>query len=228
MNNEPTSHTIPHLPTDMKSPLLPLWLKLAYTAFMAVLVPVYWVEYGPTNFLYFCDIALFLTLYGLWKESALAISMAAVGILLPQALWCADFLVEACGGTLTTMAAYMFDPTRSLFLRGLSLFHGWLPFLLVWVLRRTGYDARGLVGWSGLGLGACLISYFFLPPPGVAAEGTAHTPRNVNFVYGMSDTAAQTWVSQSVYLCLWMVALVLLVYLPTHFLLRRFFTKTNL
>jgi hypothetical protein len=30
---------------------IPLWLKLAYTAFMAVLVPVYWWNYGPTNFL---------------------------------------------------------------------------------------------------------------------------------------------------------------------------------
>ena len=31
--------------------VIPLWLKLAYTAFMAVLVPVYWANYGPTNFL---------------------------------------------------------------------------------------------------------------------------------------------------------------------------------
>ena len=38
---------------------VPLGLKLAYTAFMAVLVPVYWRYYGPTNFLYFCDVALF-------------------------------------------------------------------------------------------------------------------------------------------------------------------------
>ena len=50
---------------------LPLWLKLAYTAFMAVLVPVYWHYYGPTNFLYFCDVALFLTLAGIWLESPL-------------------------------------------------------------------------------------------------------------------------------------------------------------
>ena len=54
---------------------------------MAVLVPVYWYYYGPTNFLYFCDVALFLTLAGLWLESPLLISMCAVGILLPQMLW---------------------------------------------------------------------------------------------------------------------------------------------
>ena len=50
---------------------LPLPFKLAYTAFMAVLVPVYWYYYGPTNFLYFCDAALFITLVGLWLESPL-------------------------------------------------------------------------------------------------------------------------------------------------------------
>ena len=68
-------------------PRLPLWLKLTYTAFLAVLIPVYWVNYGPTNFLYFCDVALFLTLAGVWLEKPLLISLPAVGILIPQALW---------------------------------------------------------------------------------------------------------------------------------------------
>ena len=62
-------------------PAASLWLKLAYTAFMAVLMPVYWYYYGPTNFLYFCDVALILTLVGIWLESPLLVSMCAVGIL---------------------------------------------------------------------------------------------------------------------------------------------------
>ena len=73
---------------------MPLWLKFAYTAFMIVLVPVYWHYYGPTNFLYFCDVALFLTLAGLWLESPLLISMCAVGILAPQTLWVAGFRAQ--------------------------------------------------------------------------------------------------------------------------------------
>ena len=47
---------------------------------MAVLIPVYLYRYGPTNFLYFCDIALLLTLVGIWIDSPLLISMCAVGI----------------------------------------------------------------------------------------------------------------------------------------------------
>ena len=40
---------------------IPLVVKLLYTAFVCVLVPIYWHLYGPTNFLYFCDVALLLT-----------------------------------------------------------------------------------------------------------------------------------------------------------------------
>ena len=44
------------------SPVIPRWLKIAYTAFMAVLIPVYWWHYGLSNFLFFCDVALLLVL----------------------------------------------------------------------------------------------------------------------------------------------------------------------
>ena len=134
---------------------MPLWLKLAYTAFMAVLVPVYWHYYGPTNFLYFCDVALFLTLVGIWLESPLLISMCAVGILVPQAVWVVGFLVEPRSASRSIgMTDYMFDAENSLFLRGLSLFHGWLPFLLVYLVWRLGYDRRALAGLDRAGLGA--------------------------------------------------------------------------
>ena len=58
---------------------IPLWVKLAYSAFCAVMIPTYWHEYGPTNFLYFCDVAVLLTLAALWSENALLASIAAVG-----------------------------------------------------------------------------------------------------------------------------------------------------
>jgi hypothetical protein len=198
---------------------IPLPLKLAYTAFMAVLVPVYWAKYGPTNFLYFCDVALFLTLAGLWLENALLISLATVGILLPQALWCVDFVVQLSGGRFTGMTAYMFDASRPLYLRGLSLFHGWLPFLLVHAVRRTGYDRRALPGWTVLAWALCLVCYFLLPPSGPQFAGS-HVPNNVNYVFGFDDLLPQSWMPAPVYLALWMAALPVLVYLPTHALLR--------
>lgn len=200
---------------------IPLWLKIAYTGFLAVMIPVYWINYGPTNFLYFCDVALLVTLVGVWREDALLVSMPAVGILIPQALWCLDFLFELFGGTLTGMTGYMFDQNRSLFLRGLSLFHGWLPFLLAYLVYKLGYDRRALAGWSVLSLGLCLAAYFLLPPAG-AALADPKLPRNVNYVHNLlSDAEPQPWMPPLVYLGVWIVALTAIAYLPTHFLLKK-------
>jgi len=63
---------------------IPWVAKVAMSAFLIALVPVYWHTYGPTNFLWFCDCALVLTVAGMWRENTLVISMCAVGILLPQ------------------------------------------------------------------------------------------------------------------------------------------------
>ncbi|RYD72083.1 MAG: MFS transporter, partial [Verrucomicrobiaceae bacterium] len=214
--------------TAVPGPLLPLWLKVLYTAFMAILVPVYWTNYGPTNFLYFCDVALFLTLVGLWKENRLATSMAAVGILIPQAFWCLDFTVQlgrlVMGAEHSGMTAYMFNPDSSLFLRGLSLFHGWLPFLLLFMVARLGYDRRALKMWGGLAVGLCLVSYFWLPPAG-AGLGNSQLPVNVNYVFGLDDKQPQQWMPQGTYLLVWILALVSLVYVPTHYLLKKFFGR---
>jgi hypothetical protein len=203
---------------------IPLWLKLAYTAFMAVLVPVYWYCYGPTNFLYFCDISLFVTLIGIWSESAVLVSMAAVGIVAPQILWNVDFAFGLCGGHLTGMTAYMFNEKSPLFLRGLSLFHGWLPFLLVYLVWRLGYERRALVCWTVLTWVLLTVCYTLMPGPRADAASIS-TPVNINYVYGMSDTAAQTWMPGLAWFGLMMVGLPLLIFLPTHFALRFAFTR---
>ncbi len=58
---------------------MPLGPKLAYTAFMAILIPVYWHDYGPTNFLYFCDMALILTLVAIWPERSALLNLHVRG-----------------------------------------------------------------------------------------------------------------------------------------------------
>jgi hypothetical protein len=196
---------------------VPMWLKLAYTAYMAVLIPVYWINYGPGNFLYFCDVALILTLVGIWIGSPLLVSMCAVGILAPQALWVADYALNLVGIPLTGMTDYMFDSTKSLFLRFLSLFHGWLPFLLVYLVGRMGYDRRALGAWSALAVVLLAVCWLFLPPPSPSAAGTV---ANVNYVYGMSETTPQTWTHPLAWLACLMIGLPLLMFLPTHYALR--------
>ena len=199
--------------------LLPLSVKLAYTAFMAILIPVYWINYGPTNFLYFCDMSLILTLAGMWLESPLLVSMCAAGILAPQTFWVLDFLGNLAGRPLVGMTDYMFNASTSLFLRGLSLFHGWLPFLLAWLVWRTGYDARAFKAWTALSIASILVCFFFMPPP---RPDPGLTPVNINYVWGMSDTQAQTWVPAWAWVTGLIVGLPLLVFLPTHLFLSRY------
>jgi len=197
---------------------VPLALKLAYTGYLAVLIPVYWHYYGPTNFLYFCDLALILTLIGIWPENALLISKCCVGILVPQGIWLVDFCGHLGGVSLTGMTDYMFDSGHSLFLRSLSLFHGWLPLLLVYLVWRIGYDRRALPSWTALAWIVLPICFFLMPGP------TAHpglTPVNINYVWGTSDYAAQTLVPAYIWFLGLLIGLPLLVYVPTHFVLAR-------
>jgi len=220
MNASPLLETVPSAHDARSAPEVPLWLKAAYTVFMLVLVPVYWANYGPTNFLYFCDAALFLTLAAVWTGHPLLASMSAVGILVPQFFWCIDFIAELVGFHLSGMTSYMFDTHLSLFLRCLSLFHGWLPFLLCYLVFRLGYDPRALKAWTALACGLCLIAFFLLPPAG-AILSNPKLPRNVNYVFGLDDAHPQTWLPPTAYLAVWFLALFLLAYLPTHLALRR-------
>jgi hypothetical protein len=196
--------------------------KVAVTVFLAVMVPIYWRTYGPTNFLWFCDTALLITVTGMWLESPLLISMCAVGILIPQCLWLLDFGSNLLGFHLLNLTSYMFDSKLSLFTRGLSLFHGWLPFLLVWLLFRVGYDRRALSAWTGLAVSLVLVCYFFTPPAG-AHLANPNAPLNINDIYGFNDQKPQTWINQNLYVMLWLGALWLGAFLPAHLVLRRFF-----
>jgi hypothetical protein len=205
---------------------IPLWIKLAYTGFLCVLVPYYWHDYGPTNFLYFCDVALFMALASVWSEKGLWASMGTVGILLPQTVWMADLLGGLCGRNLVGMTAYMFDGGIPLFTRVLSLFHFWLPLFLLWLVYRLGYDRRAFAAWTVLAWVLMLVCYFLMPPPPVPADNP-NLPVNINYVYGLNDARPQNWMHPSLYLTVMLVGMPLCIYLPTHLTLGRFFPESG-
>jgi hypothetical protein len=140
IEQDPVAQRFAWFPTK---PRLPLAVKLAYSAFLCVLVPYYLRAYGPTNFLYFCDVALLLITITIWTEHPLPASACAVGILLPQAFWQIDFVSSLLGHPVTGMTAYMFNSALPIFTRFLSFFHFWLPLFLLWLISRLGYDRRG-------------------------------------------------------------------------------------
>jgi hypothetical protein len=196
--------------------LIPLALKLAYSLFVAVLVPYYWATYSAWNFLFFCDFALLLGLVALWLESPLLMSLAAVGITVPQLLWVIDLLV---GSRITGMTSYMFDPKLPVFVRALSGFHGWLPFVLIFGVWRLGYDRRALAGWTVISTVILLSSYFLAPKPPAPAE-SPNLAVNINYVHGLYEKP-QTVMPPLLWLSIMIVGFPIVFYLPAHLVFRK-------
>ena len=69
-----------------------------------------------------------------------------------------------------------------------------------------------------------LISFFLLPRP---TPNPGLVPVNINYVWGMSDYAAQTWVPPYVWFAGQLIGLPLLAYVPTHFVLARVMPKAQ-
>lgn len=183
-------------------------------AFLCVLIPVYWVKYGPQNFLWFSDIGLFLCAIALWRGSALAASMGTLAVLIADGVWNLDFFGRLFFGLgVTGIAEYMFEPQRPIYLRAISLFHLFLPPLLVWLVWRLGYDRRALKVQTIL-CWIVLIATYLLTDP------TA----NINWVFGPGPQP-QTRLPPLVYLGIMMIFFPLVIYLPTHLLMSRIFRR---
>jgi hypothetical protein len=192
--------------------VIPLGLKVVYTIFVCALVPIYWREYGPANFLWFSDIALLALVPTLWLENALLVSMLAISVVFFEALWNLDFFFRlATGKSLIGLSAYMFDPGIPLFIRGLSSFHIVLPLLLLWMLHRLGYDQRAFLWQTIVALVVLPLSYL-----------VSNAKENVNCVYGLGENR-QRILPAPPFLILLMLLFPLAVYLPTHLLFARIF-----
>jgi hypothetical protein len=187
--------------------VIPPGLKIVYTLFVCALVLIYWRQYGPTNFLWFSDIALLALVPALWLENALLVSMLAISVVFFEALWNIDFFFHlATGKSLIGLSAYMFDPKIPLFVRGLSCFHIVLPVVLLWGLHRLGYDRRAFLWQTIVALVVLPLSYLLSNPD-----------ENVNWVYGFGQNP-QKIMPAPLFVILLMLLFPLVIYLPTHFL----------
>jgi hypothetical protein len=187
---------------------LPLWLKILWTVWLIAWIPLYWRQYGLQNFLFFCDIGNLLIGVGLWLESPLIFSWQACGLMLFQTLYIVDLAgALLIGRHIVGGTEYMFDPGVPFLVRLLSLFHVATPPLLLWAIGLVGYDPRGwklqtLTSWI-----VVPINYFWRPE------------HDVNWARG-PFFREQHAVPGPVYLLAYLAIVPLLVYLPTHLLLR--------
>lgn len=187
---------------------IPLWIKVAYTLMVAVIVPVYLAYYGPANFLWFSDVALVVTGVALWLESPLLVSMMTVGVLLPELLWNVSLFTRLLTGIrVSGLSDYMFDTRIPKWIRALSLFHVVLPVLMLWMVHRLGYDPRALPAQTALAWVILPLTYAVTKPED-----------NINWVYG-PGARPQRQVSPPLYLAFVLIFFPLIVYVPTHLLL---------
>ena len=187
---------------------VPLWLKLVWTAWVALWAPIYWKQYGAQNFLYFCDIGNVLITFGLWFESRLILSWQAVGLLIFQTLYTFDLTValltgkHAIGGT-----EYMFDPAIPLLVRLLGLYHLIVSPLLLWSVQRLGFDRKAWRWQVAEAVVVVPVCYFWRPQ------------FDVNWARGMGHE--QHVMPGWLYLIAYLTGTCTLVYWPTHLLLLR-------
>jgi hypothetical protein len=198
--------------------IVPLWIKVSYALFVALLAPIYWMQYGPQNFLWGSDLALFGTLLAVWLESRLLASMMAIAALIPELLWTIDYVGRLIAGSEALPGVgtqYMFNSEIPIFVRGLSLFHIVLPPLLLWLMRRFGYERRALVYQTVLAWLVLLITYLVTEPSA-----------NINWIYGFGGEP-QTWMPERVYVVVLMICIPLFFYLPTHLVLSKLFERSS-
>lgn len=198
------------VPSRKELPAAARWGALVW---LAIWIPTYWHAWGPANFLHLCDIAVFLTCIGLWTSNALLLASQAVSSIVVDAIWTADaasavFSHHALiGGT-----EYLLDPHTALWIRLLSLFHIVLPLVLLWALTRVGYDRRAWALQTAIVVGTFVASRFTSPAA------------NINYAFHDPFWHRQLGPAPlHVLLCI--LAMAIVVYLPTHLILVRVYCR---
>lgn len=194
---------------------IPRWLKIAATAWVAVWFPIYLVYYGWANFIHLSDIAIVLLTIGLWTSSSLLVSSQAISVLIGETLWIVDVLwTVGFGHHLIGGTQYMWNRQYPLWLRLMSCYHFVLPVLLVWAVARLGYDRRGLKLQIGIGAAALVAGRLW------------GRKDNINFAF-RDPIFHRAWGPAPTHLLMMFAGMILLDYLPTHWLLSWLFGRSR-
>jgi hypothetical protein len=187
---------------------------------------LYLKYFGWPTLLWFCCLANIYVLIGCATQRALWFSLAAVSTLAVQSIYAVDFVVACIAHASPTGAtSYMFDPARPLAIRVLSLFHVWMPLLLLYALSKLGYDRRAF--WIQTAVALCILPMCYYGfDPSVRTNDTVmphvlglpfDRDFNINWVHAFYDRPEPDLERRR----FWTVLLgyPLAVHLPTHLLL---------
>jgi hypothetical protein len=207
-----TQKTAPRVLSFKTLPRAPLWFNIFYSAFVLVVIAVYWVKYGPANFLWFSDIAFFGMAYALWRDDARFTSMMAIGVLPLEFIWAFSYFsgfFSADGQTWMGVADYMFDAALPLWLRALSWFHFMMIGAVIYMLLRKGYDKGALIPQTILALAVLAATHMW----GIKED-------NPNMIYPPGNL--DEIIPQPIYSALQPIVLFGCIILPMHLLLKKY------
>ena len=189
-------------------------VRVVYSFFITIFIPVYWKELGLVNFLWCCDITLFALLVALWTKNNLLVSIGTICSLPLTILWNIDFFsILIFNHSIFKIAHYMFYDFVPLYVRGLSLFHVWLPPLLIWLLYRWNYNRKAFI-WSSF------LTWIVIPITYLVTE----PERNINCVHSFIK-AGQNILPEWMLLIIFMTVLPIFVYYPMHWILKILFSN---
>ena len=124
--------------------MIPAAARWAAAAWLAAWLPLHLAAWPASSMLWYCAHGAVLAVIGLVLPSRLIVSWQAVALLVPQTLFAAEALARLVTGARGGGTSYLFDPAVPLHVRALSSFHFVMPLVLVWAVRRLGYDRRAL------------------------------------------------------------------------------------
>jgi hypothetical protein len=189
----------------------PDWMRWMSLVWFAVWFPTYLRTWGVANFAHLCDVAVILTCIGMWSNSALLISSQAVGALIVDAAWALDACwILLLGHPLVGGNEYLLDGHYPVWIRLLTGFHLVMPALLIWGVYRMGYDRRGWALQCALALPVFIAARFTSPAD------------NTDFAFA-DPFFHRAWGPAPTHVLVVWLFMVLVVYLPTHMVLKRFF-----
>jgi hypothetical protein len=201
---------------------IPLWFKMISTLLCGAVLLFNAIHYTWVDLLWFCDVAMILVIVGLWREDSLLLSLATLASIGPQFAWQLDYFYQLISGNpLFGFTDYMFAEDNPMINYIVSLFHIWMPVILIYSLYFVRYDGRAIKIQSGLSLLILLLSYCLTAD----MFGPAG---NLNQVYGPSATAPQTWMHPWLWLVVIWLYTIVVIYVPTHVITARVFPSKNL
>jgi len=191
----------------LAAPLHPVvrWFAVLW---LLVWLPVNVYAWGWQNMMHFCDVGAIIACIGVCRQDSLFVSSQAVSSLFVGVLWSLDIAWRlAAGHHLFGGTEYMWDARYPLWIRLMSLFHVWLPLLLLWAMRKMGYDRRALAIQTAIAAVLLIFSRFL--------------PAALNMNYAFQDPLLhRTWGPAPVHLAVILAGTVALLYWPTDLLFR--------